>query len=259
MERTEKKVVLGKLVEVDVPISPSEPDELPNAFAVHCTEELSAKMMDYAVRFKHTEVFGLLLGEVFHTPTGRLRTIVRDFVPAERLQASTATFVEVSAEELIRMDQKCEPLMAGNALLRIGWFHTHPGHGIFMSPTDRDNHALYSKPWQIALVLDPIRKTFGFFGGSSCEPVPHYSTLSSRTSDTRVDRESPLIKYRHWLLVFLLFQLALGFFTWLGYHKASVAFRYALDCGNRVHRLETDRKQLQERSNLSGASTNSGH
>jgi proteasome lid subunit RPN8/RPN11 len=128
--------------------------------------------MEYSVRFKSTEVFGLLLGDVFRTSSAKLRTVVRDFIPAQRLRASTSTFVEVSAEELIRMDHAFEESPHTRELLKIGWFHTHPGHGIFMSGTDKENHQMYQKPWQIALVVDPIHGTSGFFFGNRCEAIP---------------------------------------------------------------------------------------
>src|SRR5579864_6772797 len=133
MDKDRNRLVLGRLVEPELRVATTEVDDLLAGFAVQCSEELSAKIMEHAIRFKHTEVFGLLLGEVIRTPSGRVRTIIREFLAAERFQSSTATFVEVSADELIRMDRKCEPLMESTGLLKVGWFHTHPGHGIFMS------------------------------------------------------------------------------------------------------------------------------
>ena len=37
----------------------------------------------------------------------------------------------------------------------IGWFHTHPGHGIFLSEQDLNiSYTFFNKPYQIALLLD---------------------------------------------------------------------------------------------------------
>jgi proteasome lid subunit RPN8/RPN11 len=46
----------------------------------------------------------------------------------------------------------------------VGWYHTHPGLGLFMSPYDTfiHNH-FFSLPWQIALVIDPATENQMFF------------------------------------------------------------------------------------------------
>jgi proteasome lid subunit RPN8/RPN11 len=51
----------------------------------------------------------------------------------------------------------------GKALL--GWYHTHPDFGIFLSDTDLDktHRVLFSEPFQIALVYDPVRSRAGYF------------------------------------------------------------------------------------------------
>jgi hypothetical protein len=50
------------------------------------------------------------------------------------------------------------------ALKIVGWYHTHPDFGIFLSDRDRfiQEH-FFSSPGQIAHVIDPIRKLEGVF------------------------------------------------------------------------------------------------
>lgn len=46
----------------------------------------------------------------------------------------------------------------------IGWYHSHPGHGIFLSAHDKFiQRNFFSAPWQIAVVIDPVARTEGFF------------------------------------------------------------------------------------------------
>jgi proteasome lid subunit RPN8/RPN11 len=46
----------------------------------------------------------------------------------------------------------------------IGWYHTHPGFGIFLSPQDLFiHHSFFSAPEQLALVYDPLNGTSGLF------------------------------------------------------------------------------------------------
>jgi len=47
----------------------------------------------------------------------------------------------------------------------VGWYHSHPNIGIFLSGTDKRNMRLYHyKPYQIAIVIDPIQNLRGTFG-----------------------------------------------------------------------------------------------
>ncbi|MEK7812549.1 MAG: Mov34/MPN/PAD-1 family protein [Candidatus Desantisbacteria bacterium] len=46
----------------------------------------------------------------------------------------------------------------------VGWYHTHPGLGLFMSHYDSFIHNnFFSLPWQLALVVDPATENHMFF------------------------------------------------------------------------------------------------
>ena len=46
----------------------------------------------------------------------------------------------------------------------VGWYHTHPGFGIFLSNMDAFIHEnFFSFPWEPAYVFDPQAETDGFF------------------------------------------------------------------------------------------------
>jgi proteasome lid subunit RPN8/RPN11 len=46
----------------------------------------------------------------------------------------------------------------------VGWFHTHPRMGVFLSGYDTWLHEnFFSEMWQVALVLEPHSNTGGFF------------------------------------------------------------------------------------------------
>jgi proteasome lid subunit RPN8/RPN11 len=47
----------------------------------------------------------------------------------------------------------------------VGWYHSHPGYGIFMSETDLTTHGklLQFSPFVIALVVDPVINEFGIW------------------------------------------------------------------------------------------------
>ena len=55
----------------------------------------------------------------------------------------------------------------------LGWYHTHPGFGIFLSDMDvfiQDN--FFGEPWQVALVYDPKAKEEGVFLWKAGKPQP---------------------------------------------------------------------------------------
>ena len=66
----------------------------------------------------------------------------------------------------------------------LGWYHTHPGLGVFMSQTDmrtQENH--FRAPWQIAMVVDPVQDQIGIFRGSLGMPVGQYSLYSAKSGE----------------------------------------------------------------------------
>jgi hypothetical protein len=59
----------------------------------------------------------------------------------------------------------------------VGWYHSHPDFGIFLSDRDRfiQEH-FFSGAGQVAYVVDPVRKAEGLFTWQKGKPVPapHY-------------------------------------------------------------------------------------
>lgn len=46
----------------------------------------------------------------------------------------------------------------------VGWYHSHPGYGLFLSPQDEFIHGqFFNLPWQVAFVIDPVAEEDGFF------------------------------------------------------------------------------------------------
>ena len=55
----------------------------------------------------------------------------------------------------------------------IGWFHTHPGLGVFYSGDDVVVHsAAFTLPWHVGLVVDPVGNEASFFGWHKGELAP---------------------------------------------------------------------------------------
>lgn len=145
------------------------------------------------------EICGVLVGQWQKDGDGPFAT-VSDIIRCDDATQGQAevTFTHESWNHInAEMDSKYEDLRI------VGWYHTHPDFGIFLS--DRDvfiQEHFFGGPGQIALVVDPIRKLEGVFEWRSGKPtlMDHYwigdrieSVAASRTPDaTRlVNRERP--------------------------------------------------------------------
>src|SRR5262249_49370881 len=69
------------------------------------------------------------------------------------------TYTHDSWEEITRERDRLYP-----ELDIVGWYHTHPSFGIFLSHHDLFIHQhFFAQPLQVAYVVDPINQTRGFF------------------------------------------------------------------------------------------------
>lgn len=113
------------------------------------------------------EICGVLVGNVYRDTSGPylyVEAVIRG--DAAEGHATQVTFKAQTWEHIQReMDEKHSDKRI------VGWYHTHPGFGIFLSGMDlfiQDN--FFNLPWQIAFVYDPIGGDEGSFvwrGGKS--------------------------------------------------------------------------------------------
>ena len=105
------------------------------------------------------ECAGVLLGRV----SEKVVEVTEHWV----LEASSASHAHawLPAESWLRAAWHSREAHPG--LEWVGWYHTHPGHGIFMSDPDRELHLTKfhpaATPHATAWVLDPVNGTWGVF------------------------------------------------------------------------------------------------
>lgn len=98
------------------------------------------------------ELGGVLVGKVGRSSRRPFLEIV-DFIPASKGVSRRASFEfnnEAQKEIHDVMDQKFHGFRI------VGWFHTHPGYGIFLSSADQfidENY--FNEPFHVAIVIDP--------------------------------------------------------------------------------------------------------
>lgn len=126
-------------------------------------QDVLRETQEHARSTPTVEVGGVLVGEVYQHD-GQTYTEVKHYVfipSAVGLRSSNVHF-NFSGEVWTALNQLCD--IQYPALTIVGWFHSHPNHGIFLSSMDLDvqRKAAYQL-WQIAMVYDPQRHEGGIF------------------------------------------------------------------------------------------------
>lgn len=115
----------------------------------------------------YREVGGILVGNIY-TEEGGPFLVVEGLIDAlhareehTELTITYATWEHVHHE----MDTR----YVGKRI--VGWYHTHPNFGIFLSEQDEFIHKnFFDQPYQIALVYDPVRREHGVFTWRENQP-----------------------------------------------------------------------------------------
>lgn len=118
-----------------------------------------SKILRHGLRFanpaipsgKWAECMGFLLGDVRDGSV-----LVKDAIPM-----TNGNRVEVRfSDDHYRIADEINSRLSED-LWVVGWYHTHPGHGLFLSPVDKENHSGYQmvNPHAIAIVFDPSKLT----------------------------------------------------------------------------------------------------
>ena len=131
---------------------------------VQLEESTSRFIHNYCNSDTSQELAGVLLGH-YDEKDGRYYVYVEAAVEAKYTEAKkgSVTFTHKSWEYINDVREKEYPQHKV-----VGWFHTHPGFGIFLSGYDKFIHQnFFNLPWQVAYVIDPVAGTHGFFGWAS--------------------------------------------------------------------------------------------
>ena len=106
------------------------------------------------------ELGSILLGE-YCREHGKIHVVISQYIEAKYTDASasTLTFTHETWDYVHTEHEKRYPKQK-----IVGWQHTHPNYGIFLSNYDlfiQEN--FFNLPFQIAYVIDPIQNLRGFF------------------------------------------------------------------------------------------------
>jgi proteasome lid subunit RPN8/RPN11 len=140
---------------------PGDPDDV----QLYVLESAWREARDHSLTDLHREVGGILVGGYYIDDHGDrpLRFVeVEGFVPCLEGQSGAGNFkfTHDSWSALRKLKEE----RFGDDLLMLGWHHTHPGIGLFLSGLDQFiQRNFFPEPWMPALVVDPRAQEFEFF------------------------------------------------------------------------------------------------
>jgi hypothetical protein len=84
--------------------------------------------------------------------------VVDTFLPVTH----ESVYLTFTQDSLVDIHDQIDANYKGQKI--VGWYHTHPSMGIFLSHYDTWLHRnFFPEPWQVALVVEPVSATAGFF------------------------------------------------------------------------------------------------
>ncbi len=160
------------------------------SFRVYLAPEVHTGIWQHATENGSVEICGVLVGRWACDgagPHAQASAYIRG-------EAAASKFAEVTFthETWARINEQMDTRYANQSV--IGWYHSHPDFGIFLSDRDRfiQEH-FFAGPGQFAYVVDPIRKTEGVFIWKQGKPIlaPYHWVGERVQVSTPASEESP--------------------------------------------------------------------
>ena len=141
--------------------SPYDGNNLYPLVSVFMTQQAYSRICVHSVSDMKNEVGGILIGQWCADEKGVQFVIVEHALPA-RYTRQGSVYLTFTQESLVDIHDQIDASYKG--LKIVGWYHTHPSMGVFLSHYDTWLHGnFFPEPWQVALVVEPVSATGGFF------------------------------------------------------------------------------------------------
>ncbi len=157
---------------------------------VYLTPAVYETLCAHAVEDTTVEICGVLVG-TWERDVGGAFVRITDAIRGEQARNKFAE-VTFTHDTWARINAEMDKRFADRAI--VGWYHTHPDFGVFLSDRDRFIHEhFFSGAGQIALVIDPVRKTVGAFAWRDGKPAlcPHFWVGDRVVLGTPAGEEDP--------------------------------------------------------------------
>ncbi|TFG23847.1 MAG: hypothetical protein EU532_13090 [Promethearchaeota archaeon] len=112
------------------------------------------------------EIFGYLIGNIYKW-NGKNYIVIEEqlfLIGAVHSDKYSTSQIEGTAGKYEKIFQKMKRKKNNEELRIVGWWHSHPGFGPFLSSTDiHTQEFFFPESYQVALVVDPIKEELEFF------------------------------------------------------------------------------------------------
>ncbi len=127
---------------------------------IYIHQKVYAQIHKFAANKTENEHGGILVGRVVNE-MGKENTIIEGFIEA-KYNAATPTTLTFTHETWEYFHSEIDRKYKDKKI--VGWIHTHPNFGIFLSENDRFiQQNFFTDSNQVAYVVDPIQNDEGFF------------------------------------------------------------------------------------------------
>ncbi len=139
-----------------------------NDLPIYVDVDVLRDMEAHAISNTNVELGGVLLGGHHEDQEGNPFVVISDSLRAEHYEATKGSF-KFTHETWSDITRKRDEFPAGTQM--VGWYHTHPGWGVFLSGMDTFicDH-FFNKPLDVALVIDPCQGERAFFQWTPGQP-----------------------------------------------------------------------------------------
>lgn len=133
-----------------------------SAVTVFITQWSYVRMCAHAGSDLRHEVGGVLAGKWrVDATSGEKFVVIEGVLPAPHTRHGS-TYVTFTQDSLVALNEQLEERYPGKQM--VGWYHTHPRLGIFLSAYDTWLHEhFFPEIWQVAVVIDPQATEGGVF------------------------------------------------------------------------------------------------
>lgn len=127
---------------------------------IYISQPVSKEIHKFTQNKTTNESGGMLIGNVIEE-FGKTNIIVNGFIEAKHCEA-TPTTLKFTHETWEYVHKEMDKKFPGQKI--VGWIHTHPNFGIFLSEYDKFiQENFFKEDYQIAYVVDPIQDIEGFY------------------------------------------------------------------------------------------------
>lgn len=154
-------------------------------FQVYVVNGVLEQVMGHIRENVRVECGGILVGHPFQNLDDPDMTfvVVTASIAQDSSSHSVAHFT-VGPKEIEATRGEMQKMYPG--WTSVGWYHSHPGHGVFLSGQDMQIvRSIYNAEWHLALVVDPKSNEAAFFRGSEGERLPAWIELSTMPETVR--------------------------------------------------------------------------